>query len=240
MPTTELTILDEAYVLAQALKDGGVDARIMGGAGVALHCPPLPNGQQMHREIGDIDFFLGSRRETRDMGTVLGAHGYHPDAQFNALNGRERLIFHSDHWKIDVFIHDFTMCHVIPLANRVSIDWPTLSVTDLLLTKLQVAEFTDKDRSDVIRLLSSHPLAHEDGDVVNAGHLCAVIAKDWGLWRTLTYNLSAVADAEPALAPKVEALLKWFDQQPKSTAFRLRAMLGERVRWYEVPEESLR
>lgn len=240
MPGVGFTVIDEAMTLAEELKAAGAEARIMGGVAVALHCPPFAHGQRAHRDIEDIDFFLASRRDAGTMTDVLDRHGYAPDAPFNALNGRERLIFHGSHWKVDVFVKGFAMCHVIPLADRVAADWPTISVTDLLLTKLQVVEFTDKDRSDVERLLSTHALAEEEGDVINVTRLVDLVSSDWGLWRTLTGNLTALQPSTPTLSANVEELLKAIDARPKTLAFRIRAKVGDKKRWYAEPEESER
>jgi hypothetical protein len=49
------------------------------------------------------------------------------------------------------------------------------------------------------------------------------------------YALSA--DEKSAVAERARALLDRIEAEPKSRAWRLRARIGERKRWYELPEE---
>ena len=74
--------------------------------------------------------------------------------------------------------------------------------------------------------------------------LCAA---DWGLWRTITANVEKVlehagdydvpAEDRERIAARLRAVLERIEAEPKSRAWRLRAKIGERKRWYEVPEE---
>lgn len=237
---SQFTIVDEALAVADACRAANVDVRILGGVAVALHCPPAPDGSWGHRRYDDIDLYLPSRRHAAGLRTVLAARGYAPDGPFNALNGQDRLIFHSDNWKVDVFVKDFKMCHVIPLAGRMGSEWPTISATDLLLTKLQVVEFTDKDRTDAEKLLESHDVSREEGDVINAAYLAELASKDWGIHTTVTENLSKIVLARPFLAGKIAEIVEEVDRQPKTLGFKARAKLGKRKRWYQEPEESER
>jgi hypothetical protein len=45
----------------------------------------------------------------------------------------------------------------------------------------------------------------------------------------------------PAAACDVPAQIEWLrqtiDQAPKTRAWRIRSRIGERVRWYDIPEE---
>jgi hypothetical protein len=65
------------------------------------------------------------------------------------------------------------------------------------------------------------------------------------MWRTLTLNLErCVVYARTqdevlatSVAQQVSALTTFLDQTPKTLAFKMRAAVGDRVRWYENPEE---
>jgi hypothetical protein len=73
-----------------------------------------------------------------------------------------------------------------------------------------------------------------------------VLAADWGWWRTATGTLERVASyageldgfaGAPAVAERVGALAERIEAAPKSRRWRMRAKIGERKRWYELPEE---
>ena len=75
-------------------------------------------------------------------------------------------------------------------------------------------------------------------------------AADWGLHTTAGDNLDAVdglapelelsADDAGTLRARTSALRERMEQAPKSRAWKLRAKIGRRKRWYETPEEVVR
>jgi hypothetical protein len=128
----------------------------------------------------------------------------------------------------------------------------TLDVTDLLLTKLQIVELNEKDASDVLYLLSAYPLRPGDEPgTIGLGRFGAIVGGDWGWWRTVTRNLerirSLVASGRPTppLGSPLDALEQIGSLEREAAAvtktfrWRLRSLVGERVRWYETPEEEL-
>jgi len=79
---------------------------------------------------------------------------------------------------------------------------------------------------------------------VNAPRVAALCADDWGLYRTISHNLATLrgrldaydVDRE-AVSNRVSAILERIEAAPKSRGWRMRAKIGERKRWYELPEE---
>lgn len=139
------------------------------------------------------------------------------------------------------------MSHKIPIGDRLEIDPVSVPLAELLLTKLQIAELNEKDIRDTVALLHGHAVAETDGDVLNAARVAELCAADWGLWRTITGNLATCreyvdryelpASELEAIATKLEALLERIEAEPKSRGWKMRARIGERKRWYELPEE---
>ena len=218
--------IDEAVAIVEASDGLGGDARLVGGVAVVLHCDAV------HREPEDIDVVV-SPEGVRALASALDGRGWEPRSRFNAVNGDRRLLFDGEAGKLDAFVGAFEMCHRIDLRERLGVEGPTLPVADLLLTKLQVVELTEKDHADLRTLLASHDVGEGPGDHVDAERVASVLADDWGLWRTATENLRRLSDVEPE---KVAKLLRRVDAAPKSRRFRMRARVGERRRWYDVPE----
>ncbi|MBW3592628.1 MAG: hypothetical protein KY396_02945, partial [Actinobacteria bacterium] len=135
----------------------------------------------------------------------------------------------------------------IPIGDRLELERVTVPLAELLLTKLQIAELNEKDVRDTLALLHSHEIAERDGNVVNAARVAELCAGDWGLWRTITGNLAATRerignygladDDQELLRTRIDALLERIEREPKSRGWKLRAKIGERKRWYELPEE---
>jgi hypothetical protein len=239
-------LLAEAERLLFLADDRGVPLRLLGGVAIRLRagdrCPDA-----LVRPYGDLDLAAG-KGSSRTLGRLLVEAGYEADREFNALRGKERLLFYDlpNGRKLDVFVGSFSMCHKIPLGNRLETDRQTIPLAELLLTKLQVVELNEKDVTDALALLATHELANRDGGTINADRIAALCGSDWGLWRTFTSNLTECRarvvdylDGEVGLdvSDRTDALLARIEAQPKSRGWRLRARVGERVRWYELPEE---
>jgi hypothetical protein len=222
-----------------------VPLRLLGGVAIKLRAPgELPAA--FARSYADLDF--ATRKKTGGRAAeLLRAAGYEPHVAFNALHGGDRMLFFDNEHErqVDVFVGAFSMCHKVPLDERLEVDPVSIPLGELLLTKLQIAEVNEKDVRDTLALLHDHPLGDEDGETLNAGRVAALCADDWGLWRTITGNLLACrgfADTydvpdRARLDERIDALLERIDAAPKSRAWRLRGRIGDRKRWYELPEE---
>ncbi len=218
-----------------------VPLRLLGGVAVRLRARgELPASLQ--RSYGDLDFVTASGASAATQ-RLFRALGYEPHTSFNALNGKERLLFFdtANDRQVDVFVGSFRMCHEIPLDRRLEIDETSIPLAELLLTKLQVIELNEKDVRDAVAILHERELADSDGDALNARRVAELCAADWGLWRTITHNLEACLGRAEQYGVDVRGrfaeLVERIEAEPKSRSWRLRAKIGERKRWYELPEE---
>jgi hypothetical protein len=216
----------------------------VGGAAVNLHSRSAREAP-LKRKYGDLDFVASSKQQA-SVQKLFESLGYQGDRRFNTLNGHQRLLYLDgvNGRQIDIFIDRMKMCHVIELADRLGGDDACLTPADLLLSKLQVFEVNMKDLVDSIALLLDHPIADHDDDAVNAAYLAQLLSQDWGLYRTLQLNTARVRDAAKELPvpadtvnQRLDQLWERVDAHPKSLKWRLRAKVGDRVSWYELPEE---
>ena len=240
-------VVDEAERLLDQARRDGTTLALLGGVAVRLRAPDVP--PSLDREYKDIDFAVPKGRGG-DADKLLRAGGYEPEITFNAMMGKERMLFHDTaHGRqVDVFVGSFRMCHQIPFGNRLVAGERTVPLAELLLTKLQIIELNEKDVRDTVLLFHGHEVAdHDDDDAVNGARIAELCAGDWGLWRTITGNLTRcrehLGDYElPAGVPervgqRLDAVMARIDEAPKSRGWKLRAKIGERKRWYELPEE---
>src|SRR5262245_34684652 len=183
---------------------------------------------------------------------LLGGLGFEGDRRFNTMHGHRQLYFRSTAGTtVDVIMDRLHMCHVLPFADRIDRMPFTLDVTDLLLSKLQVVEQNEKDVQDILYLLAAHEVrAGDEPGTIGLARFDQVLAGDWGWWRTATGNLDRVAELArgelarllPAGSPhdpvdQAVALRGHAETMPKSLKWKLRARVGERAQWYELPEE---
>ena len=234
---------EEVRRVLQASEADGVLLRAVGGLAVRLRCPSARR-PPLARDYKDIDL-IGRAGAAPQISKLVVTLGYVADEEFNALHGHQRLYFWDAHnsRQLDVFIERITMCHELHLRDRLDSDDLTLSLADLLLTKIQVVEINEKDLKDAAALLADHDVAPEG---IEPGRVVSLFASDWGWWRTGTRTLRKVADYARSLesfdgadvvAERVDTLLRLIDEAPKSRKWKLRSLIGERARWYELPEE---
>jgi len=237
-------VIEEAERISAAASAGKVPAKLVGGAAVNLHCSSARQAP-LKRKYGDLDFVASSKQRPA-VQKLFESLGYQGDRRFNTLNGDQRLLYLDgvNGRQIDVFIDRMKMCHVIELANRLGHEGPTLTPADLLISKLQVYEVNMKDLVDTTALLLDHPIADHDDDAINAAYLARLTSEDWGLHRTLQLNSGRVREAVRELDvdadlvnQRLDELWTRIDAQPKSLRWKLRARVGDRVSWYELPEE---
>lgn len=236
----------EARRLLDAATDAGLHLRLTGGVAIATICPSAQR-PPLQREYGDIDF-VGRSRNCREIELFFSEIGYVAEEDFNALHGQRRLFFNDPEVdrEADVFLDGVRACHMLDLRDRLDVCERTVSPADLLLSKLQVVETNEKDFKDIIAIVTDHDLTRDESGV-SLARVVQVCSEDWGWWRTVTMvvrrtidateQLVADESARHAVRGKLERLLVALDASPKSRRWKLRARVGDRVRWHEEPEE---
>jgi hypothetical protein len=237
---------EQAEAVAEVILDraaaAGVPVKLIGGLGCWFSIREHAAAARYRRGYGDVDIIV-PRRGRSALATVLGPPQFRPNTAFNAVQGETRLMFASaDGCKVDVFVGGFEMSHRVPFPDA-SFAGPASAapVPELLLTKLQLHALTGKDIADVTGLLAF--LAPGRG--IDVARFVAPLAADWGIWRTVTGNLEAVADAagehlgehQGQVRAAATQLLAAANGVPKSLRWRARSRIGERVPWYQQPEE---
>ena len=250
---TERILAEVDRLLARA-DHGALTLRLLGSVAVWAHCPeqrPLLArlGRQEYR---DIDL-IGRSADQRAIVEVFGELGYRPAASLMASQeyGIGRLIFHSSppvQVKVDVFFDTLRMCHRIPMTDRLGLDRPTVSLADLLLSKLQIVRLTEDDIKDCTVLVAEHPFGNGGGEEFELTRIVRLLVNDWGFWYTATTNIARIrawlrtpAAILPDVADLVDArlvgLLEAIEGAPKSLRWRARQAVGTRVAWYEEVED---
>lgn len=243
--------LTEALPIVQGSAAAGAPVRLIGGVAVRVLCPWFP---PRVRRDQDFDLVcLGKQR--KDVAAYLESVGCEPDRRFNNLNGDRQMYFRAPSGRpIDVMVDRIPMCHTLDFRRSFDVlGLTTLGVADLLLSKLQIVELNEKDVRDIVHLLAAFPVAEGPGTTeaptIDGTRFDDVLGGDWGWWKTVTDNLEklpGLIGANGTLVP-AEArhdplrtagdLRARADAGPKTMQWKLRARVGARVRWYELPEE---
>ena len=239
--------LEEAVRVIDAADAAGLQLRLTGGVAIATISPSALQAP-LRRLYNDIDF-VSRGREQREVEALFAGLGYHAEDEFNSLHGEHRLFFidRENSREADVFVDKVDACHTLELADRLEIAPRTIPPADLLLSKLQVVETTPKDYTDAIAVLCDHEVVEEDGAERHlAGPdrrslllgLGLVADGDDGQRPTLEMAEGLAKDGQiPAEAPaRLARIVERLESAPKTRKWKLRARVGDRVRWHEEPE----
>jgi hypothetical protein len=242
--------LPEALELVRGAAEAGYQLKILGGLGVRVLCPDFPPRLRAGQDI-DLACLGKTRRQIADH---LERAGCEPDRRFNNLNGDRQMYFTAPSGRpVDVMVDRLSMCHTLdfrPSFGSASSLLPTLDPADLLLSKLQIVELNAKDAHDIFHLLSGLRVGRDSTrPSIDPDRFGSVLASDWGWWRTVTGSLAKLPGllaGQPDLAPpypkfdpltQAKQLAEVADTVPKGLKWKIRANVGDRVRWYELPEE---
>lgn len=234
--------LAEAVRLVDLAQARGMPLRILGGVAFQLKCPSLERPAGSGRDVDLVTL----REHRRGVAELLTAEGYAPDKHYNALNGHRQMYFvdPSRGRPVDVIVDSLAMCHTLGLRDRLGLDYPTVPLADLLLSKLQIVELNQKDIADALALLREFPLEAGDAQAVSTKRIMHITSQNWGWWRTVTGNLEALSalaeesdTGQDAAVARLDGLRRAIDDAPKSGRWRVRARIGHRVRWFQTPEE---
>jgi hypothetical protein len=241
---------NELKRILKASDSAGIILRVIGSLAFQMHCQKYGYLQAaMGRAYTDIDF-AAYQRQTKEIHAMMAGLGYHENREVFIVSEGERAIFDRPEvgLHIDVFYEKLDFSHVIHWKDRLEIDHPSIPLAEMLLEKMQIVQINEKDVIDTIMLLLEHPLGEHDDETINIKRVATICSTDWGLWRTSSMNLEKVrrlaqgyeqltSGQKDTIDSQVKAALIRMDQEPKSLAWRLRARVGDRVKWYNDVDE---
>lgn len=188
--------------------------------------------------------------------------GYESNKMLNALYGNRRMIFFNTKYgySIDVFFDKLEFSHDVhwgkePGNGRLELDYPTLNLSDLVLEKIQIHQISYKDLVDLTALFMSHDIYDiDERDSINGRYVAKILSDDWGFWYDATGNLKKTLDtsrnfqeegkiSQPAfntVQERIQKLLKYIEDEPKTKNWRKRARKGTSKPWYREVEEVQR
>jgi hypothetical protein len=237
--------IDEGQRVIETAEDRDLTVRLIGGTAIYQHSAAARG--EFKRDYRDVDF-VGYRAEEEELVELMTDLGYEENERFNTMR-RFRLEFLDpvNERKADYILDRFEFCHQWSLEDRLDEDHPTIPIEDLLLSKLQIVEGSDRDVRDILAMLTDHPVEPdaEDPETIDPRYVSELTSDDWGLCKTITMSLDRVqryaddedlpVDREP-IDRRIEELRDAIEDRPKSLRWKLRSIVGERKQWYKRPE----
>jgi hypothetical protein len=254
---TQDLMAQEGRRIVDSARGRGVVLRMLGGLAVHEHWAGLRACRRGHL---DLDL-AALRRQTGPVIEVFDELGYEERVHVRLAtktgqaqsrrdcvhaNGDGARVHPSDH--VDVFFDRFKLDHVIDLRERLSLHSYAVTLTDTLATKLQMHAPEPRDVRDAVMLLAASCDAARGAGDVDVAYLGRLCAHDWGLFYDVARGLQRCSEAlddaglDPEARERTAALITRLtgaiDAAPKTMAWRLRARVGTRRRWWDIVEEQ--
>jgi len=236
--------LEAAEQIIDKAEEQGVSLRLLGGLAFKYMCPSTSKPPYL-RENKDIDL-AGRRENIKDIARILEKLGYKPREVFNKLSMGQRLIYYDmvNKRRVDIFLDEFVMCHKLDFRRCLLPGTYTLPLTELVMTKLQVVEMTDKEHLDLIAAFRDFDVKGEGA--IDGKKIAQACGKDWGLYTTFSKSLESVKEKTATLQgedrdvvlARIDELVRMLEEEPKSLSWRVRARVGTKARWYELPQSD--
>ncbi len=221
--------MTEARRLIDEAQKQGMILRVMGPIALHFYFPDYVDLYGRMERLGervftDIDYAAYGKHRGK-LVPFFEAQGYDYNKRLMMLFGQTRHIYFGDRVPmIDVFFDKLDMNHCIDYKNRLEIHPHCVSLTDLLLQKLQIVQINDKDLKDAMLLLLAAPLGSTDQGAINGRYIARLFADDWGFCHTATTNLARVktamagvaaldASQQAAIGQKADSLLQQIEAE---------------------------
>jgi len=241
--------LEEARHLTEEAQKLGMILRVMGPIALHFYFPEHVDLYRRMERLGervftDIDYASYGKFRNR-MVPFFEGQNYSLEKRAAMISGGTRLIFFGGRVPmIDVFYDRLDYNHPIEYKGRLEIHPYCVSLTDLLLQKLQIVQINDKDLKDAMLLLLAARIGEADDGMINAKYVAKLMSEDWGFYHTSTTNLErvraavegvkALDDAQCVKIREQASLLsKYIEDAPKGWGWRNRAKVGTKKLWYK-------
>ena len=239
-----------ALDIVEAAKQAQVKLRLLGATAIYYHCPKSAAiVDAMNRPLTDLDFMALSKQNHR-IEDLFAKLNFEPNKHVNTLYGANRQIYYDPNNKrqVDIFFDKLSFNHVLNLSERLDIDPFTITLSDLLLEKIQIVKMSEKDAKDVIVLLREHEARDGATGDVDTKYVSKLLSGDWGFYYTASMNIKKIKDylkgvpfvsqEDKAIVDgRLDEVLRRIEAEPKSLGWKMRAKVGTKTLWYTEAED---
>ena len=229
MATKNEIIYDLAKNILGDCKANSIDIRLFGSVALLFLDSSKIGFINNHRGIADVDIIVRPNHITKLENYFMGK-GYAANVGVKMLYGNSRRSFRlENNISIDVFIGNITLCQEISILERFDLSYPTITPSDLFLTKIQKINLSEKDVFDICFIL---------GYDVDFQYIIDLSSKNWNWWKTLNTNIPFLLNKNISENNKnlLTGLLSKINSNEKTINWKLRNIVGERRQWYNDVE----
>ena len=239
--------LEEGKHLVEEAQKLGIVLRVMGPIALHYYFPDYVDLYRKMERLGervftDIDYACYGKHRGKLI-PFFETQGYEVEKRALMLSGGSRHIYFGGRVPmIDVFFDKLNYNHPIDYKGRLEIHPTCVSLSDLLLQKLQIVQINDKDLKDGMLLLLAAPIGDKEQAMINGRYIAKLFADDWGFYYTATTNLGKIeteltrvavltTEHRVIIREKIDLLLQIIENAPKSFGWKQRAKVGTKKQW---------
>jgi len=257
-----------AVEIVEEAQKKGIILRILGALAIYIHSNHCLECREKYKTIErlgkdkpiftDLDLMGYSSQENLIKNFFEMDLKYLPDNYVNALfSSRRNIYIHpAKIFHVDVFYDTLRFSHDVKFGNkpnnRLELDFPTISLEDIVLEKLQIHNINKKDLIDLIVLFLGHELSSKgEKERINKAYISQILSDDWGFWYDATNNLNKVLslvdnflnerklrnDEATMIKNRINELLTAIDSYPKTKNWIKRSKKGISKIWYREVDE---
>ncbi len=249
-------------------KENGVILRILGALAVYIHTEDEEIRKLFYtlERLGedkplftDLDLVAYSKQQPLVKKFFENTLKFKPNLYVNTLFAFKRNIFEHPEglFSVDIFYDRLEFSHNVEFGNtpnrgRLEIDFPTITLADIVLEKLQIHKINKKDLIDLIVLFLCHNIdTKQDKQIIDASYIAKILSDDWGFYYDAMNNLKKVEEIAlefkssgklsqeqiDTLNGRIKKLKEVIENTPKTRNFINREKKGTSIPWYRDVEE---
>src|SRR5512136_1895360 len=173
--------LKEGRSLVDGAQKQGIILRVMGPIALHFYFPEYEDLYRRMERLGervftDIDYASYGKFRGKIV-PFFEKQGYELEKRSAMLSGGSRHIYFGDRIPmIDVFFDKLDYNHPINYQGRLELHPYCVSMTDLLLQKLQIVQINDKDLKDAMLLLLAGQIGEHENHKINVTYLAKLMS----------------------------------------------------------------
>jgi len=259
--SSEAQFLDDSLNIIGEAEKSGLTIRIIGAlCGYIKNKECDPNVDAVYKSLGrldgtntlftDLDLMTYGSQRGKIMDLFEKKLKLVPNRYFNFAHSHNRLIYEKPKsFQIDLFFDRLAYSHTIefgskPENGRLQLEYPTISLADFVLEKLQIHQITRKDMVDIIILLKNHEVIDRfEKGKIDGTYIAKTLADDWGFWYDAVQNIQKIRNELGSLSPgkianpetvelRLDQLSAMIESSPKTSKWNSRAKVGTSKPWY--------
>ena len=265
---SEEEFLKEALAIVEKGQARGICLRILGSLAIYVHSLDKPDCINAIKTLGrfgegkptftDLDL-VTYRKQSKDVAKLFQELKFKPNTGINWWFGDRMLVYNhpENKYHVDLFLNSLVYSHDVcfgekPGSGRLELDYPTITLEDIVLEKLQTHQINRKDVIDLIVLFMGHDIGEQTSkDVVDGGYIARILSNDWGFWYDATTNLDKMKallleftdsgklseEHGHTVKERTDKVRRLVDNAPKTQNWEKRARTGTSKPWYREVEE---